>query len=209
MKLEKISYYYLSKHGKGLGKTKTNSVILLCRKCKNERIVEKYELILFKSMGRIIVRNIDNFFFLIRNCDKICLYSKEDLIGECYLILNRCIHSNFDVKSGKDFFWYYNTSLTRGLKRILDNNYLLHIKTDNVENLGSIKIPEDSKEDFFDYYCKILNFTDKEQQILKSKVDQIKIKDFVKTSGINENEYYRLLNSIKEKSKKIKHELIN
>jgi hypothetical protein len=209
VKIEKISYYSLSKIERGFDKRKTNCYLMICRKCKNAKIVEQYKLSLFRSMGVIIIKNINNFFYFIRNFDKPCIYTKEDLINECYIIFERCIQSSFNTKSGKDFFWYFNTSLTRGLKRIMDESYLRNLKIENHKNFLNLKITEESRADFLGYYSKILNLTEKEEKVFLSKIEQIKIKDFIKDNSINENEYYRLFNSIKEKINKIKHELVN
>lgn len=178
--------------------------VIICKKSTNLKAVEKGKLDLFKMMHKIIVKNIDNFFYLTRNHTKEIFHTKDDLISECFIVLQKCL-KNFDRKRNKDFFWYFNKSLTRAMLRIVDKNYNKHLMVDSVpqnhEDFMFISSDNDGI-DFTDFYLEKLNFTVDEKRVVNSKLMKEKVSDFLEQNGdITWNKYFKCLGSIKEKLK--------
>lgn len=208
----RLTFNNLQKYDIPYDRKKIIGNIVTAQHSKNDKTVMESKLYLFQSMNKIVVKNINNFFYLIRNFEQEPLYTRDDLVGECFIIMNKCVKS-FNTAKFKDFHWFYNKSLTRGLIRILEKSYLKHLK-----NNGNASSPDrksvsqiiQPRLDFSDYYLEKIGLTNKEKKILKSKMDMVRIKDFVKANkNISESEYYKLFNNIKVKIKPYIYELSN
>jgi hypothetical protein len=176
--------------------------LVICKTCSKKSLVEKHSVLLFRRMNKIIVKNINNFYFFIKNYDKECLYTKDDLVGECYIIFQKCV-AGFNIRKGKDFHWFLNKSLTRGLMRILEKNYLKHLKIERSDYSG-VNLKCEIDLDLTKFYSKLYGLTKRERKVLRSKINMVKLKDFLEANpSFTDSEYYKLFNSIKLKMKKL------
>jgi len=202
-----ITYDSLSLEKESYDNTQVIRCLIICKKSTNLGAVEKGKLTLFRMMSKIIVKNIDNFFYLTRNHNKEIFHTKDDLISECFIVLHGCLR-NFDRKRNKDFFWYFNKSLTRAMLRIVDRNYNKHLMVDRVQQNHEDFVFISSNNngiDFIDFYLEKLNFTDDEKRVVNSKLMKEKVSDFLEQNiDITWNKYFKCLGDIKEKLKTLR-----
>lgn len=181
----------------------TVKLIILSQKSLQSSERDRAKLDLFKQMNQIVIKNIDNFFFLTKEYQNSVFHTKDDLISESYIVLDKCV-SNFDWKKGKMFFWYYNKSLTRHFLRVVERNYYKHRMSQNIgDELKSLrrKPSQDIQQiDFTEMYYQNLDLSSDEIRVVKSKVEGVRIQEFLKENkDFNWNKYYETLNSSKTK----------
>ncbi len=203
-----LSYEFilaLSKEAKYKYSKKTaTQYVIIAQKADTLEKQNKYKLELFFLMNKIIVKNTENFFHLCRGYKKQCM-SKEDLIGEFYWVLHKCVR---DYRLGKgDFYWYYNKSLTLHSLRLRDKYYK---KPQNLQFTDNEHILDFSTQnegfDLTDFEMDNLNLTDEERDVVKSRLDGEKINDYIENKNMSSNQYYKHLTNIKIK---MKHEIID
>ena len=190
-------------------KKEVTKLLIKAKKSKNKRKSDEAKKILFLSLSRIVVKNIENFFKIsIKYSDLI--HDRNDLVSECYLTLDKCVEK-YDLNIGSVFYWYYNKSLTFRMQRIIEKNYYKHRNNFRVERehesfIFSSKLSTIST-DFTDFYLDIFQVTDEERKIIEAKMTGKKIKEFVEDEmQITWNEYYKRVGSIKNKLKTIRDE---
>jgi hypothetical protein len=175
--------------------------IILIRNSKNERTIDKHKMFIYDSVSSIIVKNTNNFFNLVSEIEKHRLiHEKDDIVVECYIILDKCVEK-FSLKNPDwKFYFYLNKSLAQGLFRLKTKTY------DNKQiysTLDFAKIDNYDKNTFstVNNYPLFLdkNFSDKEILLMQSKISEENIADFCKKIEIARSEYYRLVASIKKK----------
>jgi len=175
--------------------------ILVCRYCKNTEEVNKHRLLLLRRLSFIVTKQVENFYFLARNYRKEVFHTKDELVSECFLILNKCTNK-FDWQKNKtNFYFYYNKSLSREMYRMFERMYL---KQDGFvrfeakhENL--LKDFQDNNG-FIEFYIDKVNLTDVEKRILESRMVMQKSRDFLKQNkDIPDSVFYEALQSIKLK----------
>lgn len=186
--------------------------VILVKHCSKEHKVVDSKLELFKLLSTIIVKNIENFFYLAKNYDHDKIFhSKEDLVGEAYLVLEQCL-KNFDTRRGKQFYLYYNKALTRAFLRIIDRSYQKHSGTIRIKPeyeshvFQSPARPETA--DFTDFYLDAAGLTDEQQRVVKSKLNKQRIQEFLDDNpDITWNKYFKELGDAKVKLQPILHEI--
>jgi hypothetical protein len=165
-------------------------------------VSDKHREYIFKSMSGIIIKNVNNFFNLIKGVDNsLIIHEKDDIVSECYLILNKCIEK-FDI-SLKDskFYFYYNKALSSGLYRIQERTY--HGRYENVcitelnRKSNKVHTLQPSNPLLLD-----LSFSENEILLINSRVEQISMKDFCLNNNISKVEYNNMLSNIKDKINK-------
>jgi len=73
--------------------------------------------IIFYMMKRVILRGVAIFFNINRNRNNEVYYDEEDMVTELFFILNKCVDM-FDVDRNKDFYLYFNSSVSRRVSRM-------------------------------------------------------------------------------------------
>lgn len=175
--------------------------IILANKCSNERLATNSKLELFKMLSEVVVKNIQNFYSLTQSYENV-IHTKDDLVGDAYFVMNKCL-SNFDAKRGKQFYFYYNKSLTRAFVRIIEQNYLKHRNTTRVDEefesfvfIGEVK----NTLDLVEFYLDLFKLTEEEREIVRSKLADQKPRDFLlESDNVTWKTYFSSLESIKKK----------
>jgi hypothetical protein len=174
--------------------------ITIIRKLKHLEKYDKYKMLIYNSLSDITIKGVNNFFGkIIAHVKKEdILHTKDDIVLECYCILDKCIE-NFDLtKEDKQFFFYYNKSVSFGLIRIKDRRYKFQ-DCSNVkfEDISSFKDELSSK----DVDLMILDsvFSEQEKRLIKSRMDDEDIEEYLEREGILSSEYFKLLKEIKSK----------
>jgi len=175
--------------------------IIVVRHSTNRRTSDKHKMFLTYSLSSIIVKNVNNFFNLLKDVDKVyIIHEKDDIVAECYVMLNKCIE-NFNVRmTDKKFYFYFNKSLSTGLWRLKEKVYNKN-KTMGMSDFSEIAKYEQSTFTHNNQYPLLLqkNFSDREILIMQSKIDEEKIADCCKKLEITRGEYYKILLTIKSK----------
>jgi hypothetical protein len=194
----------------------SNKEVIKClyiiKKSTNARAVDEAKIRLLQQLNQIITKNIDNFFNMIKKDEKEPIHTKDDMVGECYIILQNCI-LKFDMKKNKYFFWYYNKALTRALIRIREKMYLKHYAVDTLpdyENANDYYFVSmaNQEQGLVDYYLENYGLDKQERRIVKSLINGQKLRNFLeKNKDISWNKYYALTASIKKKLEPLKEEL--
>jgi hypothetical protein len=122
-------------------------LILKIRLNKDDERKRRFRMRLFLMNHTIIVKNINNFWFLMRIYpNHIQTFDYSDLISEAYIVLDKCVE-NFQRKNklmtGRDgeydvtkkeydynmnisFYMYFNKSLTRSFYRLTEKYFKKH-----------------------------------------------------------------------------------
>ncbi len=182
--------------------------VLVCQKSADLDTRQQHKLILFEMMGSIVTKNIDNFFYLTRHHSKEIFHSKDDLVGESYIVFEGCL-KNFDFKrGGNTFLWYLNKALTRAMLRIIDKCYNKHLEVDTIgDKDGAVFNGSINNVDFTGMYMDNLGITDPERRIIQSKIEKEKVADFLENNpDITWNQYFKHLNVVKEKLTPLRYE---
>lgn len=180
--------------------------IILVKKSKDPQLIEESKLVLFKLLSNIVVKNVDNFFYLIRNYNN--FHSKDDLVSEAFIVFNKCLKS-FDIKRNKEFYFYYNKSLTRAFLRLAEKHYFKHRHCGRLNdfNQKNISVSENLNDNFIGFYLNIFNLDEIEREILKSRMNKEKLKDFLeRNKSMTSANYFKILSRIKIKLKDLKEE---
>lgn len=216
--------------------TKHNSKTALClvvviRNSSSPRKVVDSKEILFNMMKRIVTNAIGNFYKMLHksgNGAKMNLFPQEDLLSECYIVLDRCLMNfgmvkdrwgnvlldenglktyDISIMRKHDFYHYYNKSLTRSLLTLM-NKTCLNLKRLPVisveEHVSVAKFDGAESADFIKYELHLLGFGRIDIEILYSRLIGEKISTFLgRLKGLNSDEYYKRLKNIKEQYAKI------
>jgi len=203
-----VNFQLLKDTNNSYDKRKITQHILICKNCKNKRLIEKSKVELFISMSKIIVKNVNNFIYLTKDYNKEPLFSEDDLVNECFITLEKCIKS-FDINMDKEFFWFYNKATSRMLLRIIERNYKKRGAIVDIEDFSAYnnEFVNKNNYDFLQFYLESIKFTNLEKKVIESKLEMVRLKDFLKKNkNINNNKYYSILNSIKEKIRRFYYE---
>lgn len=176
--------------------------VILAKRCSDPSVVEQSKFELFKLLSTILVKNIENFYFLSKNYRDV-FHTREDLIGEAYIVFEACL-KNFDFRKGKIFYFYYNKALTRAFSRIIDRSYYKHSSSIRFkpEHESVIMFNASSRQnpDFTDFYFDQFRLTDKERRVVKARMEKKKIQTFLdENKDMNWTTYFASLNGAKGK----------
>lgn len=182
--------------------------IILANNCKKQRISDESKIILFKMLSKIVIKNIENFFSLVKIYDNV-LHTKNDLVGDAFFVLMNCING-FDIKLNKQFYFYYNKALTRAFIRIIEKNYYKHRDTQRVpDGFESFLFLDKSTSgnNLLEFYFDLFRLTDDERRIVKSRLLEQNPRDFVSESDFTMSEYKITLEIIRDKTKALRDEI--
>lgn len=205
-----IDYEHLSGLSNQYDKHEVLKNIIRCKKSSNIRLVQKSKLKIFTSLNGVIIKNIENFYVLVRGYKDI-MHTRDDLVSESFLILDNCV-DKFQIKKGTAFFWYYNKSLTWRMQRIIERQYYKHRHAERVEEGEEyrIKAHSISHVDFNEFYFDKFGVTEEERRLISSKMAREKIKDFIENNDdMTWNKYFKNLASVKVKLKPLTDEDCN
>lgn len=138
----KLSYDYLKKIDSEYNTTKILLLIIRIRFSTEERLRNELKVELFLMMSKVIVKNIENFWYLAKPHGYANhIIETTELISECFIALEISIknfgarktgnvrYNVFQIKPGTeneyiydystklDFYFYYNKTLTQRLNR--------------------------------------------------------------------------------------------
>lgn len=179
--------------------------IILIRYSSNQKLITKSKKIIFDCVSKIVVKNVNNFFNLIKDIEtRHVIHEQDDIVSECFVVVDKCICKfNMNEKRYK-FYFYLNKSLSQGLYRLKEKNY--SVKTSKYSYISASDVVDYDQRTF--HYIKNYplfldkNFTNKEILLMQSKLQEEKIDDFCKKVEMTKGEYYRILKSVKIKIQK-------
>jgi hypothetical protein len=139
-----LTYDALKRIDSGYNSLRALLLIILIRFSKSQSDKQKYKMQLFEMMAKVIVKNIENFWYLAKPHKYAHhIIETSELISECYIALEISIknfgakktgnvrYNVFQIKpntvdeyiyhysTGLDFYFYYNKTLTQRLNRIV------------------------------------------------------------------------------------------
>lgn len=196
--LENKTHYY--------DKREIKRLLIKSKKSKSRRIARKSKEVLFLSLSNIVIKNIENFFNILyrKGYIKDNIHCKDELISECYIVLDKCVEK-FAFNKGTIFYWYYNRALTNRMSRIIEKIYYKHrsayrIESSSHEYYIETKQLVDIETDFIGFYYDTLKLTEEEIKIIEAKLHKTSIKDLIEEElQITQNEYYKTVSRIKTK----------
>jgi hypothetical protein len=190
-------YNSLQKAGVPYDEREVIKSIIVIRKSSNLKLLEKHKNYMYNALGTIIIKNVNNFFNMVKELPKeLVIHTKDDIVIECYIILTRCINK-FDI-TRPDFFFYYNKSLSHGLYRFKNKNYKEKNFTVNYDDVSAYEQKTFTKQDFNPLLLNE-NFTDLELHLIDSKTNGTSVDTFIKQANITRVIYFNTLKSIKDK----------
>lgn len=201
-----ISYDSLSKDTLSHDNEAIKKYIIICKHSKDQDEINKNKILLFRRVAFVTLKQVDNFFFLSRNFNRGIFHTKDEIVTECFLVLDRCI-KGYDWKKNKtNFYFFYNKAVSRELWRLYNKRYIKHCNcVDIKEEHSNLLSCHQNNDDLLEFYYKTAEFTDKEILIVKSKLKKERRKEFVKDNkGFTNKLYQSLVNSIKQKINKLK-----
>lgn len=176
---------------------KVKNCLIVIRNSKNDKLVEKSKMLIYNSLSNIIVKNVNNFFNLIKRVEAHrVLHERDDIVTECYVILNKCI-KNFDVNSGKNFFFYFNKALSLGLHRLAKKNYKDDIYFNDYDVVHKFETNTFSNVALDPVMLDNVKFTLEHTEYIDSRLADEKINDFISRKGITRTAYYKIVNEVK------------
>lgn len=175
--------------------------ILVCQYSHNEQAKARNKILLFRRLSFIVVKQVNNFFFLARNYGKSVFHTKDELVAECFITLDRCA-GNFDwINNRTNFYLYYNKSLSRDMFRLFERHYLKHGNCISIEEKHhKVCTCEQNNDGLIEHYMDQAKLNDQEKRVVESRLKSQRLRDFY-----NENEdmsgstFYKVLDSAKEK----------
>jgi hypothetical protein len=178
--------------------------VAILKVVKNGRVAEKHKKILMLLCSKIIIKSVNGFFFLIRGIEKgNVIHEQDDIVQECFLILNKCIEK-FDLKNPDyRFYFYVNSAMQKGLYRLKEKEYSsisnkhIYVNISEVVEHDTMIVKGMNHPLFLGK-----NFTKKEILLMQSKLDDEHIDDFCEKIDINKAEYYKVLKTIGRKINK-------
>ncbi|MEM4260383.1 MAG: hypothetical protein QXG00_04060 [Candidatus Woesearchaeota archaeon] len=214
-------FKHLVKNQKSLVKKKFNNDLikmLLVRYKLKKEIRVRNEII--ELCYPIIFKVINNTLNMLKYSNKNKVFDNQDLFNECILVTINCIENyNFKNETKTRFITYLWLSLQRKIIKFvnknvfdysknkielnfednindLDEELIYNFKEDKINNNGNdwlVSYNQELEKDFI----KLLN--NDEKKVYKFKKFKLPIKDLKKTIKMNNNQYYKILNGIKEK----------
>lgn len=166
--------------------------------CEKRRLA--YRNLVFKMMKDIVKKNISNYLNLLNSINVKPLPSRDELIIECYLIFDKCV-DKYILADGHNFYYYFNKSLSRNFfrsfqKEMRHNNNSVKI-TDSLVTINS-NFHDNSQLDTTELLMILLNLSDIEMKICRSRLSGQKVSEFLEENNISSLQYSRLLKNIKE-----------
>jgi hypothetical protein len=148
-------------------------------------------------MQNVVNKNIYNYIRLLNSTSISEIPSKDELITECYIIMDRCI-LKFKIGNKNLFYYYYNKSLSRNFYR----KYQKILKEKKVELTTELIVVHPKLRDNSEIYTvellmSSLRFDDIEKKICRSRLRGQRTSDFLKENNITNSKYMHSLAHIK------------
>jgi len=180
---------------------KVGQLVVKIKRSSKKESIENLKLELFILNSKVILKAINNYFFLVKDIkQERILHTKEDICSECYLIFTNCINS-LNISNLKKFYFYLNTSLNRGVYRIYEKNYKKHFpvldSSDNSSNILENKSYSHSFDEMISIDLK--NFTEEEIDFIKFKISGQKVSLYLKKINISTSRLYEINESVIKK----------
>jgi hypothetical protein len=181
------------------------SVVTICKKTKSSKVRNHFRGVLFHLVGKITVGKIKTFFYWLR-MHRGVYHIESDLISEALIVLELCI-GKCDIERADRFAFYYTSSLHRRFQRIFENNYIRHAALSSRVDMEEVDVEGYGNHiDLTDEELSLLGFNRREIDLVKSKLKDQKIKDFIREQGegYNQHTYYKILASVKKKAQPLR-----
>lgn len=220
---------YISQLSIPYEKKSTIRALLIIRKSNSAACVEKAKLDLFEMMHKIIYKNVNNYHYQAKIYKSNYLITEEEIISECYMVLDACIR-NFVRKKDKwdcfvedseggiiydysklhkvDFYYYYNKSVTRTVyRRIIQKLFKKHNNMSAVDT-GLLHDGVDSlwstnfepnELEFVEFDLQNKGLNGSEIDLILSRYRQEKAVEYMKRTKTDSNKYYNTLKTAREK----------
>lgn len=170
--------------------------------------------VIFFMMRRVVLRGVAKFVNTNKNRSNDTTFGSDDIVSELYMVLSNCV-DKFDTRLKKDFYFYFNSSVSRRVGRISDykivNNdeitfsrYQTYISPEgeiNVEEFLEDKSYVRGNEGEVMDYINSIPWLDKEHGVLESLKQGRGVNDVMRENGINKAEYVSIMQSIRSKIK--------
>jgi len=179
---------------------KVSQSLLKIKYSENQNLKEKLKLEIYYSQAKLIVKAVNNFFSLLKNIsgEKV-IHTKEDIAGECYIVMSKCIE-NLEPKNLKKFHFYLNTSLNRAMFRLYQKQYQKHFVVLSNNQDTEIIMANNGYDDQFDLTSVDLkDFSVIEIEVIKFKFSGEKLSVFLKQMKFTNIDFQYHLDSVKEK----------
>ena len=169
---------------------------------KSPKRVRAFKNLVFMMMKNIVKKNIANYVNLLRNSEVEDLPAHHALVGDCYLIFDKCVYK-FILGRGYNFYFYFNKSLSRNFFRDYQretqhNNFTTEIT--DVMTIVNSSFHSSEERGSVDLLMDQLGFTDLEKRVCKSRILGQKTSEFLKSNpDITNSQYSRTLKVVKEK----------
>lgn len=158
----RLTYDALKRMDSGYNSLRALLLIILIRFSSSEAQKQKNKMRLFEMMAKVVVKNIENFWYLAKPHKYAHhIIETEELISECFIALEISIknfgarktgnvrYNVFQIKEGTtneyiydystalDFYFYYNKTLTQRLNRIVKKTLATNcLPSDSFSYLG-------------------------------------------------------------------------
>lgn len=196
---------------------KMRSSLIICNSAgATDALKEKHKVKIFLMLGRTVVKNIHNFYYMTRYIKNENLVNEDELVGEAFLVLDTCI-SKCRIDLLDSFLFYYNTSLSRRFVRIKNDFYKLNGIVSYISDI--FQATEENEKMILEDNLRVdKDDTTADENILKgqlmskwgltpieimivlSRLKGERVVDFLdKFKKVTQNDYYSHLNSIKQK----------
>lgn len=181
--------------------------ILICKYSNNTYLVDKNKVLLFRRLSFITVKQVNGFFSLLKNYHGKVLHTPDEIVAECFIVLDRCINKCDWKRNKKNFYFYYNKAVTNAVYRLYQNNYEKHCNC-----IGYKKEHEDVKKcnldlsGLIDHYLNISELNEVERKIALSKLNGECMRDFLKKNKDLNKDFCEGLRNVREKLQFLKEE---
>lgn len=179
---------------------KANQLIVKIKKGNSEKVINESKEELFMCLAKIIVKAINNFFNLTKDiADTKILHTREEICSECFIIMSKCVQ-NSDISSIKKFYFYFNTSLNRGIYRIYQKTYKKHFDVlESSEKTDNLLISKKYSQHIDCSEIDLKGFSEIELEVIKFKISGQKLNIFLKKNKIPASQYYIVFEDVIKK----------
>lgn len=163
-----------------------------------------YKYQLFCCMSKCVLKAVNNFFSICKKCgipDEKIIHEREDIAIECFLRLENCL-DNVNLKYLKMFYFYFNSGLNRAMFRLYKQHYekfgsITVVNTEENEKYVLDRVKTNHHFDLLE--IDLAGFTPLELAIIQHKLDNEKLKDFLKQENLPATQYYPMWEAIQAK----------
>lgn len=151
-----------------------------CKYCDERNV--RLEYLIFRMMHKVVVKNIQNYQNLMCNSRRTeILPERDDLISDCYLLLNKSI-ANFKAGRGYDFYFYFNKVLSRHFFRLYQKalqSTELEYECGDALQMVAPSLREDKEPYDIDFVIESCKLTEMERIVCDCKLSGITYKEFL------------------------------